>query len=148
MHLSFTSWEAPLDWDNTGEIDQQIFLAESVISVQDNGKWVADLEVLSLEENGIEILRFPCGCEEGQRPSVPDIAALDSWGELLDPPSSTAVVRASGNWVARFATVVVLVQKELGHTLVITEDENVCWRCLIEDYAELEQLHLFIVNQG
>lgn len=147
MHLSFTSWEAPLDWDSTGEIDQQVFLIESVISVQDNGKWVADLDVLSLERNEFDIITFPCNCERGKRPPVNDIASLDSWEELLDPPPSTAVVRASGNWVARLAAVAILVQKDLSHTITVTTDDDVCWKCLVEHYEEPEpHLPLFIIN--
>ncbi|KLP12583.1 Uncharacterized protein LW94_12200 [Fusarium fujikuroi] len=51
LHLSFTNWKFALDWNNAGEIDQQAFLLESVISVQDKGKWVADIDVLELESS-------------------------------------------------------------------------------------------------
>ncbi|CAM1500459.1 Fc.00g096210.m01.CDS01 [Cosmosporella sp. VM-42] len=37
LHLSFTDWKLSLDWSNTGEIDQQVFLLESVISGKRRG---------------------------------------------------------------------------------------------------------------
>ena len=60
MHLSFTEWKMPLDWNSTGEIDQEIRLLESIVSVQSNGEWVADIDVLRLEKQGFDTFRSTC----------------------------------------------------------------------------------------
>lgn len=147
LHLSFTKWEMPLEWDNTGDIDQQVFLLESVISVQDKGRWIADLDVLALEKDGCDILQFPCDCDRSKPPTDKDIASLDSWEELLDAPPSVGVIRASYNWVARLCAAAILIRKGQGHCVVVTADEPICWACMAEHYAYPE-LHLpqFIIN--
>jgi hypothetical protein len=35
LHLSFTDWKVPLDWEHTGDIDQETFLLETLDSVCD-----------------------------------------------------------------------------------------------------------------
>lgn len=149
LHLSFTRWKMPVFWESNGEIDQQIFLLESVISVQDKGRWVADLDVLCLEQNAVEILEFGCNCNPDEVPEDKDIASLDSWDELLDAPPAVGVVRASGNWAARLSIASALVQKGYSHcaVLVANETRGICWRHMVEHYAYPE-LHLpqFIIN--
>lgn len=144
LHLSFTKWKMPLEWDNTGDIDQQVFLLESVISVHDKGHWVSDLDVLILEAGIRDILQFTCNCDRRELPADKDIASLDSWDELLDAPPSTGVIRASDNWVARLCTAAVLVRKGHAHRLVITADESICWACMTTHYRS--NLPRFIIN--
>lgn len=139
----------PVFWGSNGEIDQQIFLLESVISVQDKGQWVADLDVLCPEQNAVEILEFGCDCKPDELPEEKDIASLDSWDELLDAPLSVGVVRADGNWAAGLSIASALVQKGYSHcaVLVANRPRGICWRHLVEHYAHPE-LHLprFIIN--
>ncbi|KAK5995258.1 hypothetical protein PT974_03657 [Cladobotryum mycophilum] len=138
LHLSFTTWKMPLDWESTGEIDQEVFLLESVVSVQDSGKWVADIDVLNREEVYPEIISFPCQCEvEKQQPWM-DAVSLDTWEELLDLPPCLGVLRASGNWVARLAAASILVQQGHAHSVAIIQGDRVCWNCLRELYSEPE----------
>ena len=122
LHLSFTQWEMPLEWYSTGDVDQQLFLLESVISVQDNGQWIADLDVLGLERDGVEILQLVCDCDRTKPPTAKDIVSLDSWEELLDSPPSVRVIRASNNWVARLCAAVILVRKGQAHNLILRRD--------------------------
>lgn len=149
LHLSFTKWKMPVFWESTGEIDQQVFLLESVISVQDKGRWVADLNVLCLEQDSMDILEFGCDCNPDELPQEKDIVSLDSWEELLDAPPSVGVVRSCGNWAARLSIASALVQKGHSHcaVLVANEPRGICWRHLVEHYAYPE-LHLpqFIIN--
>lgn len=141
LHLSFTTWKMPLDWHNTGEIDQEIFLLESVVAVQDNGKWVADIDVLELEKNCPDVIEhFNCDqdCMSDIVESHEDLVSIDSWEELLDLPPCTGVLRAKGNWVARLAAAAVLAQQENDNRAVIVGVEKICWRCLESTYAEPE----------
>ena len=141
MHLSFTTWKMPLEWHNTGEIDQEIFLLESVVAVQDNGKWVADIDVLEIEKNCPDIIdHFRCNedCTSGMAESYDDVVSIDSWEELLDPPPCTGVLRAKGNWVTRLAVTAILSQQGRDSGAVIVGDDRICWRCLRDLYSEPE----------
>ncbi|KAH7171283.1 hypothetical protein EDB81DRAFT_194724 [Dactylonectria macrodidyma] len=116
LHLSFTNWKFALDWNNTGEIDQQVFLMESVISVQDKGQWVADIDVLELERSQPQVVEFQCDCyRDAPPPASEDILSLESWEEILDPPPSVGVIRSNKNWVARLAAITILAQQSHEH---------------------------------
>ncbi|XEV00929.1 hypothetical protein FSHL1_006216 [Fusarium sambucinum] len=138
LHLSFTTWKMPLDWETTGEIDQEVFLLESVVSVQDKGTWVADIDVLEREREGIDTLTFTCGCSDPHFPADADAVSLDTWEELLDPPPCVGIFRAKDNWAARLAAVSILIQQGRQHVAAIVDGDRVCWRCLKETYAEPE----------
>ena len=113
LHLSFTEWNVPLVSSSTGDrgaIDQDVFFLESVVSVHDQGTWVADLDVLKLlkdvtqNNRSYDIATEICDCSEknpieqkvGLQKKVP--ASIDTWDELLDPPESIAIFRAKDNW--------------------------------------------------
>jgi hypothetical protein len=138
LHLSFTKWKMPLDWTNTGEIDQEIFLLESVVSVQDNGTWVADIDVLGREKHSPDVLSFSCECPADGDAGERDMVSLDSWEELLDQPPCTGIMRARSNWVARLAATSILIQQGRAHTAVIVGDGRICLMCLKEFYSDPE----------
>ena len=137
LHLSFTQWNVPLLSATTGErgtIDQDVFFLESIVSVHDQGVWVADLNILKLLDDVRGRLYFTAdrGCRCSKEDSVTRngmYASLDTWDELLDLPESSAVFRASGNWVARLAAVSILVQKAEA-TVVVVQENKICWTCL------------------
>ncbi|KAI1637271.1 hypothetical protein F4809DRAFT_605327 [Biscogniauxia mediterranea] len=130
LHLSFTNWKMPLDWDETGVIDQETFLLEAVVSVQDDGKWVADVDVLVLEKNPITVMDYACQCDDTNEPFLMDVVCLDSWEELLDSPPCVGVLRAKGNWAARLAAASILTQQEKGHCILAINGQRICWKCL------------------
>ncbi|KAJ4311199.1 hypothetical protein N0V84_010561 [Fusarium piperis] len=139
LHLSFTDWKFALDWNNTGEIDQQVFLMESVISVQDKGQWVADIDVLELERSEAKVVQFRCDCyRDTPPPASEDILSLESWEEILDPPPSVGVIRSNRNWVARLAAITILAQQSHENAVVVVGNEPICWKCLEDLYSEPE----------
>ncbi|KAL7787132.1 hypothetical protein V8C37DRAFT_390740 [Trichoderma ceciliae] len=142
LHLSFTTWKMPLDWQSTGEIDQEIFLLESVVSVQDNGNWVADIDVIDMEKSLPDVLeKFLCNQECSSAAVAEDAGdkvSIDSWEELLDPPPCVGVFRAKKNWAARLAAASILVQQGKGYSALIVGDDQICWPCLRDLYAEPE----------
>lgn len=144
LHLSFTTWKVPLDYGNTGVIDQEIFLLEAVVSVQDKGKWVADFDVLSLEREPPDIISCSCERRTARRPeplpNTDNILSIESWDEFLDPPPCIGVLHTHGNWVARLAASCALIQQGNGHTVVILRDgeNNLCWKCLGREYSDPE----------
>ncbi|KAK3995536.1 hypothetical protein QBC44DRAFT_233425 [Cladorrhinum sp. PSN332] len=138
LHLSFTTWRFPLDYETTGEIDQEIFLVESVVSVHHKGEWVADIDVLEIEECRPDLISFPCDCETSAPTSQENVVAIASWDEFLDPPPCPGVLQTNRNWVARLAAVAILTQQGNGHTALILGEGKLCWKCLCETYSEPE----------
>ncbi|RGP61385.1 hypothetical protein FLONG3_10541 [Fusarium longipes] len=138
LHLSFTTWKMPLDWDTTGEIDQEAFLLESVVSVQDNGTWIADIDVLGRERESMDIVKFTCDCLDPHFPADGDAVSLDTWEELLDSPPCVGIFRAKDNWAARLAAVSILIQQGKSHVAIVVDGDRVCWRCLDELYSDPE----------
>ncbi|KAI1380190.1 hypothetical protein F4677DRAFT_462990 [Hypoxylon crocopeplum] len=130
--------EMPLDWENTGEIDQDIFLLESVISVQHNGQWIADIDVLGLEKTPPDLFYSDCGsdCNTPKSLDLGEVVRIDTWEELLDPPPTTGVLRAKGNWIARLAATSILIQQEKGNAIVLVAGkDHICWNCFAKRYS-------------
>ena len=133
LHLSFTDWILPIEVNGVEgrTVDQDGYIVESVISVMDSGKWVADLDILCIDFAALSRLRMSHQC-----PGHPDgrtdydYTSLDSWEELLDGPTSVGFFRAHGNWAARLAAVSILSQKDQGHSIGLLGPETFCLECL------------------
>ena len=137
LHLSFTDWTLPLEVKGAmgRTIDQEAYLVESVISVLDCGKWVADLDILSIDFEALTMLRqsHQCSGHPNGRTDY-DYTSLDNWEELLDGPMGVGVFRAHGNWAARLAAVSILSQKDQARDVGILGPEAFCLECLCSDH--------------
>lgn len=60
LHLSFTDWRFPLEAGGSRTIDKDVLVVESVISVLDRGKWVADLDILCIEFEALSRITKDC----------------------------------------------------------------------------------------
>lgn len=133
LHLSFTDWTLPLEVKGVEgrTIDQEACIVESVISVLDSGKWVADLDILCIDFEALMKLRVShqCPAHPNGRADY-DYTSLDSWEELLDVPTNVGFFRAHGNWAARLAAVSILCQKGQGHSIGLLGPEKFCLECL------------------
>lgn len=133
LHLSFTDWQIPLQAEGYRSIDQDVRIVESVISVLDRGKWVADLDILCI---GFDVLT--CIAWEHDRHACEthnleyDYVSIDNWDELLDRPEGVGIFRAHGNWAARLAAVSILSQQGQGHSIAVFGRRNICFKCLEE----------------
>lgn len=129
LHLSFTSASSPINVGFSGARDTELYMVETLISVHDKGKWVADLNILkSIDHSSLERLD---GCTDEAHTGLDtprySITCIDNWLELLDPSSNPfGLVRAHENWQARLAAVAISVA--LGNTTVILPP-SVCWQC-------------------
>ena len=135
--LSFTDWTVPLEVKGAGArtIDQEAYFVESVISVLESGKWVADLDILQInfEELYKIEMRAPCpGHPDGVADY--DYTSIDNWEELLDSPVDVGIFRARGNWAARLAAVSILSQQGVGHSVGLLGPEQFCLQCLHDQY--------------
>ena len=123
---------------------------EVTISAYDQDVWVADIDILGLFSRvacydvGIGNVQFslmpqilPGHCGHGdddklQYSRMGELISVDCWSEFLGHPSTTAVVRASGNWIARLALAAVMLER--GDTALICGGQ-VCWACVAESLA-------------
>ena len=64
------------------------------------------------------------------------LASIDSWAELMDPPFTNAIIRASENKHARLCTAAVAIQQ--GFNLHIAK-HGACWQCEYRDCCSEEQ---------
>ena len=136
LHLSLTGYEQRLNTSRYGCRDKEAFYLEAVVSAYDKGTWAADLDLLHLIHGRFLRIDASCGHDSHTRSDFsifPGLTSIDNWHEYLDRPPNTAVIRASGNWVARLAFAAIpLANKES----LIMASESICWKCLMDKSLE------------
>lgn len=145
LHLSFTKWKLPLSGGDHGLIDQDIFLAEAVVSVRDCGRWVADIDVLAAQPESYA-LHADCNCQQPSSKFQGDFVSIDSWEELLDPPLAPSIVRAHGNWAARLAVICVMKQKNMVSRAGIVDGKLSCLTCLESKWWADDRVAAFFID--
>ena len=138
LSLSFTDWTVPLEVKGglARTIDQEAYFVESVVSVLDSGKWVADLDILRIDFEELYKIEMQAPCP-GHSDGVADYdyTSIDNWEELLDNPVDVGIFRARGNWAARLAAVSILFQRGLGHSVGLLGPAEFCLQCLHDQYS-------------
>jgi hypothetical protein len=140
LHLSFTDWSTPIDLGR-GQHDAEAYVVESLVSVHDHGRWIADLDILeSLKKGSGQFdheFFFKAGCShshpsdatpEAEVEGSGELISIKSWDEFLDRPESPSVVMAHKNWLARLAVTTLGVHR--GDRVFV--DDAVCAQCLDE----------------
>jgi hypothetical protein len=145
LHLSFTDWKVPLGWEHTGDIDQEAFLLETLVSVRDGETWVGDIDVLGIERNRPEIISFPCKCEETGGPTMINAVSIRTWDQFLDQPRRTAVLQTKENGMARLAAVPMLLQQGYSSSTIVVKDGRACWKCVGEQDLDPPLTHYRII---
>lgn len=137
MHLSFTESIIPIVWRSIGQIDQEIFFQESVVSVQCGGEWIADIDVMNLERPQFDIfIASACSKHSKDLSALGEAVSFDTWDELLDYPPVPGVFRARGNHTARIAAACILTQRDLSDHLAVIGGDEICWTCFAEVYSQ------------
>jgi hypothetical protein len=145
MHLSFTSWRSPLNIESDRRIDKEVHLVESRIELREDGVWVADLNILGIEDEDLSTIKadHPCPGHDGNALEV-DYTSIDCWEELLDGPISVGILRAHGNWAARLAAVSILCQQGKGNAVGLLDRKGFCLKCLETSVqAPREEFHRY-----
>lgn len=128
LHLSFTQYTMPVNTGDFGGQDIEAFFLESLISVYDRDKWVADLDVLNMLGSKLfqrHTSTKICDHRQDQTPNF-DLISIDNWEELLDREEVLTVVRAYRNPMARLATAAISVRQ--GRPTIILPDDF-CFAC-------------------
>ncbi|TVY86441.1 hypothetical protein LAWI1_G007669, partial [Lachnellula willkommii] len=128
LHLSFTEFEMSLDVGWRGLRDNPVFLVEALVSLDDRGKALGELDVIQLcgHRKYAMLQGCPHNCtsitstspstsstesiaqEDRLRKSV---VSIDCWDEYFDFPNSRGIFTASGNWQAKWAVVAASIQQ-------------------------------------
>jgi hypothetical protein len=134
LHLRFTDYTLPIDIGMHGLRDFEIYFLESVVSVHDRGRWVADIDILGALDS--PLLRrvslnqcqhdSPMGIEQ-ELIENPRLTTIDDWNEILDFSGEASIARAANNWLGRLATVAYSVHQ--GHPTIVLPS-RFCWNCV------------------
>lgn len=134
FHLSFTGYEQPVaSAVKHGAQDVEAQYLETLVSVYDGNRWIADLDILAALGNArFKRLELPSICTHGNcsaRP--PQWISVDCWDELIDTTeeANTFIVRAHGNPLARLSAVTLAVQIGNAECLVLPVDVK-CYHCV------------------
>ena len=152
LHLSFTGAHTPLNIGFSGAQDDNLYLLETLISVHENGKWIADLDPLRGFGDPYYGPRFtivpPCSDKSNHDPKGPNkpsssLLCIDNWvGLITTPKENSSIVRAKGNWEARLAAASISLSRN-NHTIILPED--VCWHCVsqtcFDRFLYLDETH-------
>lgn len=164
LHLSLTDFEMTVDVGDRGFRDRHAVLLESVITVNDKGLDLGDLDILSAFASALVRRSWPSECPhcdkgkgqetEAKSPCVSDngapqpfpmganLISLDCWDELLDPPTtSKSIFRSTGNWQARLAAMAAC--KQNGRRVRVLP-KNPCLQCIEEPGYDLDDFDVLI----
>jgi hypothetical protein len=128
LHLSFTEYNPAVNLGLHGAQDAEVFILESIVSVHDRGKWIADLDILGVLGELERWQHVKCNHGIGELPTgIKKFTAIDSWEEFLDrPEDSIGIARAHCNWVARLTLVATSLSQGIPTILCSRET---CWKC-------------------
>ena len=138
--MSFTDWSIPVDIGETGRgwRDAEAHLVESLVSVYDRSRWIADLDILDALSKGSsqpdhKVFYRP-NCKHVSSPALDPVTAsqtiitVNNWDEFLEHPQSPAVAMAHNNWEAKLALAVLGVQR--GDRVFV--NDRICQECFVD----------------
>lgn len=132
LHLSFSGYEQSVaSTVEHGAHDVEAQYLETVVSVYDGKRWVADLDILTaLGNSRVKRLRLPDACNHNKSANTtPEWISVDCWDELIDMIQEVNIVRAHGNPLARLAAVTVAIQ--IGNTTCLVLPARAeCYECV------------------
>ena len=144
LHLSFTDWSIPVDVGETGRgrRDAEAHLVESLVSVHDRSRWIADLDVLGALSKGSsqpdhKVFYRP-RCKHANATALDpttatqNLVTINNWEEFLEHPECPAVAMAHDNWEAKLALAVLGVRR--GDRVYV--NDMICREC----FADLEEI--------
>ncbi|RYP47080.1 hypothetical protein DL768_006807 [Monosporascus sp. mg162] len=136
LHLRFTDYTLPIDIGLHGLRDFEIYFLESVVSVHDRGRWVADIDILGVLDSPLlhrvyldQCHHDPLMAIEQELIENPRLTTIDDWNEILDSSGKASIARAANNWLGRLATVAYSVHQ--GHPTIVLPS-RFCWTCVCD----------------
>ena len=130
LHLSFTGASTPINIGFSGAQDTDVYMLETLVSVHEGGKWIADLNILDTFRNYDLMVLGICAHERHDAAAISsyELTSIENWLELIDELDRViCVVQAHGNWEARLAACSISVAKRY---CTIVVPKRVCWECV------------------
>ncbi|RLL97341.1 hypothetical protein CFD26_106249 [Aspergillus turcosus] len=134
IHLSFTGFEAPVTLESSSYREMEAYYLETKVAMNDEGEWVADLDILRgladprLEVRGLEGKKCAHGSTFANLGL--EIVSIDCWEEILEPPNQILVLRSGGSWMARLAAVSIAYSRGY-RCICLPTDRPICWACVL-----------------
>jgi hypothetical protein len=134
IHLSFTGFEAPITLESSSYREMEAYYLETKVAMNDEGEWVADLDILRgladprLEVRGLEGKNCAHGSTFANLGL--EIVSIDCWEEILEPPNQILVLRSGGSWMARLAAVSIAYSRGY-RCICLPTDRPICWACVL-----------------
>ena len=130
LHLAFTGAQSRINLEFSGAQDDDVYMLETLISVHDEGRWVADLDPLRTLSS-LDLWIIPACDDKHVHHNTAyrhqRMTSIENWFEMIDPPESRyAIVQAHGNLEARLAAASISVALGL-RTLILPR--KICWTC-------------------
>ncbi|KAK6359379.1 hypothetical protein TWF696_000539 [Orbilia brochopaga] len=161
LHLEFTGWEQPVDIMSYGARDSELLYVESVISVLDQGDWIADIDILGTSDDQREYLECvhhaANGCCDGDgecRADVDDdgehegvetavavaesraglLTTVQNWPEFFERPNGSIIFLSQGNWQARLAAASMVEATKKARVVVCSK--KMCKLCVLDYHKQ------------
>jgi hypothetical protein len=140
LRMSFTDWSLPIHVAGapTGRPFTQAHIVETLISVYDRGRWIADIDVLDAASKGAGawdhqwFFKRGCNHDDHDQQRELEMTALGTWeGFFSQPLENPTVALTYKNWEARLAMVALAVRR--GYRVLLSD--GVCWNCYKDLYS-------------
>ena len=116
---------------------------EAIVSVNDGGDWVGDLDILKgLRDLTMEVIDSAdevCSHDHSFAAAGVKMVSIDCWEEILDPPDGFLVLRSAPGthykqgywqWMVRLAAVGIASSKKY-KCICLPVGSHFCWTCVI-----------------
>lgn len=143
LHLSFTGWQGPLSLGSSSYREMEAYYVETVVSVNDGGEWVGDLDILKgladLKIGRNESTNSECSHDPSFTAAGVGMVSIDCWEEILDPPEGFLVLRSTPGscdrsrycqWMVRLAAVGIASSRKY-ECICLPVDTQSCWTCAV-----------------
>lgn len=141
-----------LDVGTRGLRDRQALLLESLVSANDRGEHIGDLDVLKMfATTSLHVAKACTHLTDGNDKDLDPgnikqdfegkLVSLDCWNEFFDLPKVTGIFRAKGNWQARLTAAAASIQMQ---RKVCVLPSDTCMECLREILAGSEHFDVII----
>lgn len=141
LHLSFTGASTPVNVGFSGAQNADVYMLETLVSVHDSGKWIADLNVLdTFRSSSLHFIPL-CTNQHHDARTIPrtyQISSLENLLELIDEPDEQiCLVQTRGNLEARLAASSISVAKEFDTNIA---PESWCWECFGNTMSQISSI--------
>jgi hypothetical protein len=137
----------------------EAYYVEAIVSVNDSGDWVGDLDILKslkvLKKGTADSTDKRCSHDPKFAAAGVKMVSIDCWEEILDPPDGFLVLRSapgtgtpdekgSWQWMVRLAAAGIASSRKY-ECICLPVDRDFCWTCVTEELrADGDNKVLFI----